>query len=728
MSDEQQTLFDLKSPKKAPRPEQEPLTSSAGSPAFRVDPRLGVFGYVEALGDHLLLAGLSRGRIRLAHDLVALEAGLTAEQSRSLFMAVIIGLEAQSQGSTFVPLPSRGDYFERRLGWLLPEALITKDPRWAPQGLVSAFEEVLEKKDLQILGHGEQWKPLIVDEGRLYHQRMRLYESRLVQAVASRLKKAKKKRDEAQLASALGQLRENPAVIKGSEIRLNAEQEYAVLAALHLPLTLITGGPGTGKTSIVVSILRMLMRLGVAPTSISLAAPTGKAANRMAESIYGQLRSLKGGDALDEGLAENLGEPRTLHRLLGYSPGRDSFHHHRGNPLTKEMVIVDEASMIDLFMMERLLRAVSPGAHLVLLGDADQLPSVDTGAVLRDLIPDIVSTDEAWRSLVDGPLPASSGDGPTAEHAVRLTQSYRMRADDPAGREILVFARGINDLEKGQELVRPEETDIETAGLEQGVRIWSPETMGSDEESALNPFVNWWFETAILGGEATLWQRRFNATYEVGEAGMLTEDSTERLHQVLRHYRRARVLTLTRVFSTGSTWLNERFHRAMAHLGRGRVSADFRFHPGEPVMMLRNDYDRNLFNGDQGVVVWCRDKAGGDVDEVSLMAVFERSGRLVAYPLGELRKDLEHAFAMTVHKSQGSEFEYVALVLPKERMTLLNKELLYTGVTRASRGVLIAGDHKLLEMGAGNRSRRFSAVAEKLRVATAEESGRNTST
>jgi len=692
-------------------------TDDAGPKAeLRLDTDLGRFRYDPDVAAHLLESGLSRGQLRLAADLVAMQPGLSDAESRALFITVVASLEAQSQGSTFVPLPSNSDYLSRRLGDLIPNSISQQDKDWATDSLIETLDGLLTRDDLRIVGRGEDFKPLVCDGNRLYHQRLKLYESRLADAVARRLNTEDIERDDQTLRAALDDVRKRqPPGKDGTPIELNAGQQYAMLTALHRPMTLITGGPGTGKTSIIVSILRMLVRLGISPRSIALAAPTGKAANRMAESIYDQLGKLETPADVDRRLADELDDPKTLHRLLSYSPRRDEFGHHRQNPLAQRMVIVDESSMIDLFLMERLLGAVSPGAQLVLLGDADQLPSVDTGAVLRDLIPDTLSTDAPWSQLVDGELPDEHGEAPTAHCAVRLQTSYRMRKDDPAGREILTFARQIRDYDADGEIPEPRRFDITDGDADlQGIQMWSPPTGGLDNSPQLDDFVDWWFDHMIMGDDYPTWKRRFNRSYEVDDSGRLTDDAQQQVRQLIDHYARARVLTLTRVFSTGSQRLNERFHRNTARLGDNRSEGDYDIHPGEPVMMLRNDYDRDLFNGDQGVVVWCEHTDRHGDRDVTLTAVFERTDRLISVPVAELRDDLEHAFAMTVHKAQGSEFEQVAMVLPAQPMALLNRELLYTGLTRASQAVLMVGRQQLVESGAANQHERFSAVAEKL--------------
>ncbi len=662
MSD-QLSLFGAMEPKPEPKPEPESKETAEQAleetPEFRLSPDLIT---------HFEEIGLVKSRLHLAFDLVRLEPGLSPVESWALFYAVILGLEAQSQGSTYVPLPAAEEpYFSRRLRWYLPDDGPSADR------LMETLQALLVRRDLAILGDPGEFKPLIVEGGRLYHQRMYQGEARMNQALARRLERVETPRDSERVSLLIQELRRRPTRIKDRPIALNDEQELAAREALFRPLTLITGGPGTGKTSIVVAILRLLAGIGVNPEDIALAAPTGKAANRMAESISAQLDSLPDPSPSDQALIDRLPPPSTLHRLLGFSPRRGSFNFHEKNPLRQKMVIVDEASMIDLFLMDHLFRATAPQSNLVLLGDADQLPSVDVGAVLRDII------------------------GPGK--AIELKKSYRMRPDDPAGREILTFAGAVRTFRGGR-------LEVSAAGdevLPAGVRLGDPE---------LRDFARRWFDEALLGGDRQRWRSAFNATYEIDEDGTLTPESARQLADVLAHHGRARVLTLTRVFPTGSVALNQVFHEFMASLGRERAGADFAFHPGEPVMMLRNDYDRQLFNGDQGVVMWCQRQGafGGEAHGVRLMAIFERAGRLVAFPLGELRRDLEHSFALTVHKAQGSEYEHVALVLPRERSLLLTRELLYTAVTRASRGVLILGAREILERGAASAVVRRSGV------------------
>ena len=206
------------------------------------------------------------------------------------------------------------------------------------------------------------------------------------------------------------------------------EQRRAVAAAARAGLTVISGGPGTGKTSIIVAIMRLMVRLGIDPSHILLAAPTGKAAYRMGECIRESLTRIEKSDDVDRALLEAHPEPATIHRHLGYSLDSGRFRHHRNNPLSAKVVIVDEGSMLDLALMERLTDAIQPGARLILLGDADQLPSVAAGSVFRDLVPN-----------------ASDSNGGLAEVSVRLVENHRMRKEDRAGNAILRAAQSIKE-------------------------------------------------------------------------------------------------------------------------------------------------------------------------------------------------------------------------------------------------------------------------------------------
>jgi len=496
--------------------------------------------------------------------------------------------------------------------------------------------------------------PLIVVDDWLYHQRTLHYERSLARAVRARHVLGAAQWSDADIERA------TTAVFDSS--RLSDEQREAVLSAARLPLCIVTGGPGTGKTSIVAALLRLLVELGVAPQSIALAAPTGKAANRLGESVFGQFGPLEPTDALAA-----VEQPSTLHRLLRYSGAGGRFRRDETDPIPADWVIVDEASMIDLVLMERLVRCVAPDAHLVLLGDVEQLPSVDTGTVLRDLI---------------GAEP----------FVVRLRESFRMNPADPAGRSILGLA----------EAVRHGDAEAAAERLAQGPGVSYTDVDSTEYRGELVAFVQDWFDTRLTAVD-DFWEL-IGRRYPLVD-GRFDEPDTERIARLFAHFDRFRILCLTRVFAAGTGALNEAFHARLARKTIVESAPDLI--AGEPVLMLRNDYERGLFNGDQGIVLWV-----DTGDDVRFAAVFPEGGEYRAHHLSGLHGQLTHAWAMTVHKSQGSEFDEVALLLPEEDVPILSRELLYTGITRARRHVHVLGPRTMLDLGISRMVRRYSGLRE----------------
>ena len=573
--------------------------------------------------------------VHFAAELVAMEPTLDGAPRQAVFDAVLESLVALRNGSTRIPVPD-------------------------------AVAALADSGGCEwLIGSGaDGYKPLVVRDGWLYHQRTLHYETSLGRAVRERLAEAPRQWETRAVAATL------QAVGQDAVLTLSDEQRVAVTTAASMPLTVVTGGPGTGKTSIVVTLLRMLVRLGVDPSEIALGAPTGKAANRLGESIFGQLRDLEGEE--DQALLEALeaAPPSTLHRMLRYSGDRGVFGRDESDPIEAQWVIVDEASMIDLVLMERLVRCVARGAHLVLLGDVEQLPSVDTGTVLRDLVTD-------------------------APHIARLRQSFRMDPNDPGGRSILELAGTVRD----------GDPDAALACLAAGGGVSFEAVEVEEYRAALMPFVDEWFNERITAFDE-FWSL-IGHRYVLVDGTFSTEDA-ERISRLFAHYDRFRILCLTRVFAAGTNALNEAFHARLAR--RTIVENAPELIPGEPVLMLRNDYDRGLFNGDHGLIL--RVDSG---DEVRFAAVFADGASYRAHHLSGLYGQLAHAWAMTVHKSQGSEFDEVALLLPEEDMPLLSRELLYTAITRARKCVRITGPAARLTQGIQRVVQRYSGLQDFIR-------------
>jgi exodeoxyribonuclease V alpha subunit len=607
----------------------------------------------------------------LAAELVGWQPGLDDHDRRALMVLVIASLVAVRSGSTRLPLtpPARARSLAAAL---LPGegvALVDRALALIAAGRASA-----------LVGADDGYRPLVIADGSLYHQRMLAAERRLVGELHARLAAPPIGLPQPAIDAALA------AVRADGRFRLSAEQVGAVRAALERPFSVISGGPGTGKTAIIVSILRALARLGVPTEDVALAAPTGKAAQRMQSSIASSLGQLTRPELFDLELLRACPPPQTLHRLLGYSPRADRFHHHEHNKLAQRVVIVDEGSMIDLTMMERLLGAVRDDARLVLLGDADQLPSVDSGAVLRDLVP------------------------PRGGPAVRLTRSYRMDPADPAGRAILTLARNING---GRGPGRGDAAELIAARDEIGaLRYHGVEQV--DAGADLDGFCAAWHDARRQALPQL--DRRVAKIYRWRDDDFADGDRAD-LAALFAQLDHARILTVTRGRRTGARAVNQRLH----DLALTRSALDRRpdFCPGEPVMMRENDYDRGIFNGDQGLVLRVAERDGAP----HFRAVFPRPASAPGHAggapfrvfhLDALRDQLELAYAMTVHKSQGSEFDHVALILPEVDLPILTRELLYTACTRARRSVAIIGSRAVFDRGVARRTERSSGVARAL--------------
>jgi exodeoxyribonuclease V alpha subunit len=667
----------------------------------------------------------------LAQELAELQWSLGSREKRAVAILVLATMISVRQGSSRLPLSRQPESY---LGRLVHSLVRAGKLDLEADALLGDIDELTRQSLDRVIGRGDDYRPLILADGCIYQHRMFWCENQLAARLRARLETAAGTAEagagmprapdgaldaslDRALDRALADVRERPAVVGDAAVRLSAEQEQAVRAAVGRRFTVISGGPGTGKTAIVATMLRVLRRLGETVDALALAAPTGKAAHRMGASIRQALLAVPDRVAVDDELLTGGLEPQTLHRLLGYVPGADRFRHHENNPLRASTVIVDEASMIDLELMERLLRAVPPETRLVLLGDADQLPSVDAGAVLRDLM--LAGTD------------ASRGPG-SAGFALRLTHSYRMDPRNPAGRAILGAAGAINrgdaatllgdgpaagsgsgsgdaasdpnDRSDGDGTQAPGRLAVRTSPAAlawYGIELL--DTGGSLD--TVHELVDHWHRTRVAAHPE--FQRLATRTYAPRDGQWSAEDSAD-LAALFALYEHSRLLTVTRRQDTGSDAINRRLHRRVLAAASVEHSPDF--YPGEPVMMRRNDYERGLFNGDQGVVVRVSENDG----QQRFRLVFARSDGFAVFPIDALRMHVELAFAMTVHKSQGSEFDEVALILPGEEIPLATREMLYTGVTRARRAVVLVGAPALVAAATARPGERFSGLADQL--------------
>ena len=633
--------------------------------------------------------------VHLAAELAALEPALEFDDRITLIILILVSLVAIQEGSTRFPVtgPISKGPMRRVLGSLCASGFGDD----TVDGIATSIENLLRSNRASALvgQRDDDYKPLLYIEPYISDHNIFQRERELANRLAALLTTTQAQVDAEKLADALRDVIARPVIVQGQQIVLTDEQCEVVGASARTGLTVVSGGPGTGKTSIVVAIMRLMVRLGVDPSEIVLAAPTGKAAYRMGECVGESLTRIENRDAVDQALLDAHLEPATIHRLLGYSPESGRFRHHRNNPLSAKVIIVDEGSMLDVTLMERLTNAIQPEARLILLGDANQLPSVAAGSVFRDLVPSLAQDS--------GPLSAAS---------MRLGVNHRMNTQSAAGRSILLAARSINDgdvtllnaVDESNTPIVPRRSspkELAFAGVE----------FLATSSRDFGPFLDRWYAERVRGGReiAEL------VGHEYVERDSRFDDADcERLRQLFAHAGKSRILCVTRVFETGADQINARLHSRAAE-SAGLAAERLPFAVGEPLIVLRNDYERGLFNGDNGIRLWVRRGAASQIP----MAIFPRGDNFVAFRFDALREFVELGYAMTVHKAQGSEFDSIAIILPEKPVAVLTRELIYTAVSRSRASVVLVGNESTFNHAIASRVERFSGLAEGIRAAIA---------
>ncbi|WP_347903874.1 exodeoxyribonuclease V subunit alpha [Pseudomonas purpurea] len=516
-------------------------------------------------------------------------------------------------------------------------------------------------------------RPLVLSGKRLYLRRYWTYERRIDSALRQRLATREATPDD---------LRERLTGLFGAARAsgLIDWQKLACALATRGAFSIVTGGPGTGKTTTVVRLLALLQAPAVEsgkPLRIRLAAPTGKAAARLTESISQQVRTLEVADSVRDKIPSDV---TTVHRLLGGRPGTRHFRHHAGNRLPLDVLVVDEASMIDLEMMANLLDALPDHARLVLLGDKDQLASVEAGAVLGDLCRDAEGgwyspQTRQWLQTVSGEDLGVSGlqedvDGthPLAQQVVMLRHSRRFGEGSGIGQ----LARWVNQQQADEArklLAARSHADLFSLALK------------NEQDHAL--------ERLLLEGhgDGPLGYRYYLNVLRKQrppvDAALDDPCWTDWAREVLRAFDTFQLLCAVRKGPWGVEGLNVRITQAL--LKARLIDSDQQWYEGRPVLMTRNDYGLGLMNGDIGIALKLPEREGPDAGRQVLRVAFARNDGQggVRFVLPSRLNDVETVYAMTVHKSQGSEFAHTALILPDALNPVLTKELIYTGITRA---------------------------------------------
>ncbi len=546
------------------------------------------------------------------------------------------------------------------------------------------------------VGAPGEFCPLIAEAGRLYLARYHAYEAELAARLTALC--ARELAPPAGLAAQLTQLF-GPA---GKELDW---QRVAATAAQCKALMVISGGPGTGKTTTLVKLLALFqagaLQTAGTPLNIRLAAPTGKAANRMQEAIR-NARSQLTDQLAPEVLAALPTEASTLHRLLGSRPDSVRFVHHAGHPLALDVLVVDEASMVDLALMSKLLAALPSHARLVLLGDKDQLASVEAGAVLGDLCSDVGLSPAfaAQLSALTGqPVQPEFSPSQLGDHVITLVKSYRFSG------QIGQLARAIN-----QEQIRAVFELLQPNAM-------SPAALPASLNAAPPPELAWLAADPASSGLPELLAPLWAAyqPYLAAVANYASAQTTATLAgaelpsaaPVFAAFDAFRVLSPLRRGAASVEQVNALLEQQLAR--RGHKLPEQQWYAGRPVLIPQNLYELGLFNGDIGLTL---PDASGKLWVHFLQA--DGSTRCVS---PARLANVETAFAMTVHKSQGSEFAHVLLLLPAGEAgagQLLSRELVYTAITRAKTRVTLWGDERSVRQAVARKVERQSGLAQRL--------------
>lgn len=532
--------------------------------------------------------------------------------------------------------------------------------------------------------------PLVLDNGRLYLRRYWDHERQVASAIQQRL---------------LSPVTPPPG-LKQELLRLfpddgsDAVQWPRVACALaaRSAFTIITGGPGTGKTTAVVRLLGLLQTLQLAehhrPLRIRLAAPTGKASARLNASIASQVAALDVSEAVRAAIPNDV---VTLHRLLGARPDSRRFHHQANDRLHLDVLVIDEASMIDLELMSAVLTALPPQARLILLGDKDQLSSVEAGAVLGDLCKRAeaghYSADTAqWlRDISGDDVTPWIGDDPQPldQHVAMLRQSHRFDATSGIGR----LAQAVN--------AGRADTAHQLLSSSNDMR-WLQATIDKHSLAAL-----------VLDASTGYRYYLDQLAAQRPNPQASEQDIDAWARQMLASFGRFQLLCAIRHGDYGVAGLNAQVVSLLHEAGL--IASEHGWYEGRPVMITRNDYSLGLMNGDIGIALSVPVEGGLTQLRVAFRISTGTDGvERIRFLQPSRLASHETAYAMTVHKSQGSEFDHVALMLPNEANAVVSRELLYTAITRARSRFTLYATQAVIDSAIAKPTHRYSALAEKV--------------
>ena len=577
--------------------------------------------------------------------------------------------------------------------WLFPMQLN------ALQALLQHAEPVVA-----LAGAPQHNSPFVLEGNRLYLRRYWQYEQQIKNYLNQSFNRTRELRQQAgfsEVKTLLQTLFPN-TVAAGVAEDSGAAPDWQLLGcamAAGSSFSVITGGPGTGKTTTVVKLLLLLQQLqqslGLPYLQIRLAAPTGKAAARLSVAITGALTKLQPALGLAPELVQAVpAHAETLHRLLGSHPEQNGFKYHAAHQLPLDVLVVDEASMVDVAMFAAMLAALPAKARLILLGDKDQLASVEAGAILAELCRDAeqggYSTDTAgWLLQQSGqqipPQFISTKPGALEQQLLMLRTSHRFGANSGIGKLAAAVNQGDADLawlllqEQGADLrllqLQPGNPAFKSLVLDGGsAEGTSGSQSGAGTQGGFRHYLQLVQQVPVMDGTQGQSEQQQLQHHERNE---------QWAQQVLQAFGSFQLLCALRQGEYGVEQLNQRISQLL--LQERLIQRADGWYAGRPVMISQNDYATGLMNGDVGICLARYELQQGQWQQ-RLRVVFPpaRHGEPLRWLMPSRLPALETVYAMTVHKSQGSEFKHAVLVLPDKSSVLLNRELVYTGITRAA--------------------------------------------
>lgn len=544
-----------------------------------------------------------------------------------------------------------------------------------------------------------QVAPLLFQGDRLYFYRYWQAENRIAQKMQAAAQ-SDLTNDEAEIALNKTVLNQLFPQAENTVFR----QKMAVATALKQKLTFISGGPGTGKTYTVAMLLAALqlkqLKQNLPPLSIALAAPTGKAAARLKESILNTIQQLAIPDSVKQ-LVPN--KAQTIHRLLGIRPNSDKPLFHAANPLHLDLLIIDEASMIDLFLFEKLLNATKPNTRLIFLGDKDQLASVEAGNVMSELA-----------SLSSSNANSQPKYSPQHIHYLNETMGYT--AEFLSNPSMPAICDSLCELTESRRF--GENSGIgklaKEINQEQAVNSWRLFTHQTFQDLALMPYPK--IENAIDKAQAIQQSVQYIAQKAVElyqpylKLVKQREQSPQQvsIREIFNAFNQVRFLSALRISELGVEQLNLTIAEALKKAGLIQFKHHRENYLGKPILITENAVQNHIFSGDIGLVL--PDETGKKAKVYFETEVDEKNHALSLSRL----PNYEPAYVMTVHKSQGSEFAHTLLIMPQTMSPVLTKELLYTAVTRAKDKFTLFSDERIWGRAVKNKVQRQSGLKEQL--------------